>query len=132
MSDFQFVKDDNRDPTRFANAHFFSNPINWIESFEDYCGSSDCLEVDRINRPPIDQIKTGDILFFYDKKSTRHIGICLQLGNNLVFFDSGGNPNKSCNEAIEKGPRRLILTKRLLKGWPGKRHGIIRIKNFIE
>ncbi len=129
MSDFQFFSGDKTNPVKFADAEFFSKPVNWKNPMRKYCNGQDCLVIKRINKPAFDEIESGDILFFYDSQKTRHIGVCLEIENQLIFFDSGGYPNRSCSIARDKGPRRLKMSQGLLSRWKGKDHGIIRINN---
>lgn len=130
MSGFKFFSGSEQNPSNFANSRFFSNPNEWSSPIRKYCDYYDCLKVERINEPPLEIIESGDILFFYNSKNiTTHIGICLEIGNKLIFFDSGGNPGSNCQSVISKGPRRSIVSKNLLNVWNKRRHGIIKIFN---
>nr|WP_298789732.1 NlpC/P60 family protein [uncultured Allomuricauda sp.] len=130
MSGFKFFSYGDENPSNFADSRFFSNPVKWKFPVNKYCEGIDCLKIERINEPTIGQIESGDLLFFYNsKKRTTHIGICLEYNGKLIFFDSGGNPNKDCSQAISKGPRRSILSENLLNAWKKRRHGILKITN---
>jgi cell wall-associated NlpC family hydrolase len=132
-SGFKFFSGNQTNPSNFASSRFFSNPSEWIAPAKVYCEGYDCLKFERINEPALEDIESGDILFFYNSRNrTSHIGICLEKDEQLIFFDSGGNPSKDCREVIKKGPRRSILSEGLLDGWKRRKHGIIRIKNSVE
>ena len=133
MSGLKFFSDDKTIPTSFADSRFFSNPENWKAPSKVYCEGYDCLKIERINEPSLEIIESGDILFFYKSKNkTTHIGICLEIDQQLIFFDSGGNPSKDCQEVIRKGPRRSVLSNSLLNGWKRRKHGIIKIRNSVD
>lgn len=132
MSGFKFFSDNKTNPSSFADSRFFSNPEKWEAPSKVYCDGYECLKIERIDEPALDNIESGDILFFYNSKNkTTHIGICLEIEKQIIFFDSGGNPSKDCKEVIRKGPRRSVLSKNLLKGWKHRKHGIIKIQNTI-
>lgn len=120
-------------PQDFANAQYLSQPKNWEEALELYA-QLDPLKAIRINEPKLEDIESGDILFFYNSEMTsKHIGVCLRLNNgDLIFFDSSGYSNGKCSTSQRRGPRRLELTNKILSRWSPYKHGVIKFKREDE
>lgn len=133
LSDLKITHPTKKAPEDYANAEYLSKPKNWRKALSEYADNSNAIKVRRINNLKVEEIQSGDVIFFYKpRKEASHIGICLWVGNNetgeLVFFDSSGFANNTCENAIARGPRRSVLTQNLLNRWK-KKYGIIRLTN---
>ena len=133
--------DFGKGPRNFANAKFFSKPKNWTEPEHgqpgvkpliDYFDCTDCFQIANIKRPKPKDIKSGDVIYFWKKRSKKvfHIGICLNYTNTngqqeIKVFESRGNPQKDCEHNKKVGPKRSKAIIQRLKNI--KNYGVIRI-----
>lgn len=102
-------------PRYYANANWFSIAKNWKEPLDQYLNCVNCYKVYNLNTKSIDDIKSGDIIYFLNDKKVYHIGITFKYKNKLIFFESGGSPRYDCSTNIKKGPRAIELTKTFLE-----------------
>ncbi|WP_308991615.1 NlpC/P60 family protein [Mariniflexile litorale] len=113
-------------PEYYANAAWFSNTSNWIIPLKEYFDCENCFEIYNIKHA---SIESGDIIYFKVGKKVYHIGICFRYKDELLLFESGGNPRDDCVSNIKNGPRLIRLTKKFLEN---KTYEVLRISKIYN